>query len=215
MGQTFEHLIERIQTEAIDKADAEAERLVDRATRTAAEIVREAEDKAAAIVRTAKEESARYTEQSTRTLEQAARNLLMSIGEGVQTILDDLVEGAVDEAMDIGLLRELIGKTVDGYLASGGKEGRIEVLLNEDDRAALTQFFSDRYQEMVEHDLEIKVDANIYKGFRVSYGDERVYHDFTIDAIAEALVTFLRPHLSEVVERAAKDQSADDEGGAG
>ena len=69
-------------------------------------------------------EAEAYREQSMRSLEQAARNLLMSIGEGVQHILTDLVEGAVEEAMDIEVLRELICKAVDAYLAQDGRENR-------------------------------------------------------------------------------------------
>ena len=108
MAQTFEHLIERIQTEAIDKADAEAEQLVAQARQQAAHILREAQAAAANLTATAEHQAATYTEQSTRTLEQAARNLLMSVGDGVQAILNDLVRGAVAEALEINTLRELI-----------------------------------------------------------------------------------------------------------
>jgi hypothetical protein len=127
----------------------------------------------------------------------------MSIGDGVQQILNDLVEGAVDEAMDIGLLRELICKAVDAYLAHEGRENRIHILLSHEDREQLVRYFQGRYQDMIQHDLELAVDEAVYKGFRVSYGQEHVYHDFTRSSIAQALVQYLRPHLSEIVERAA------------
>jgi V/A-type H+-transporting ATPase subunit E len=55
--------------------------------------------------------------------------------------------------------------------------------------------------------LELHVDNEILKGFKVSFADDHVYLDFTQEAIAEALTTFLRPKLAEIVGRVAKGEA--------
>ena len=47
----------------------------------------------------------------------------------------------------------------------------------------------------------------IFKGFKVSFVDDHVYHDFTKEAIAESLTNFLRPQLAEIVHRVAQEES--------
>ena len=203
MDEELDFLLKRIREEGVDQAEAESHDILAKAREQADTILREAEEKAAARLTEAETQAAEYSDRSRRTLEQAGRNLLMSIGDGVHDILTDLVQNAVDEALDIGTLRELITRAVDAYIEQGGRENRLQVLLSEKDRERLLQFFQDRYQGAVNHDIELAVDNDLYGGFRISYGDDRVFHDFSKEAIASALANYLRPHLSEIVERAA------------
>jgi V/A-type H+-transporting ATPase subunit E len=57
------------------------------------------------------------------------------------------------------------------------------------------------------HGLELHVDNEILKGFRVSFADDHAYLDFTNEAIADSLTAFLRPKLAEIVSRVAKETS--------
>ena len=43
--------------------------------------------------------------------------------------------------------------------------------------------------------------------------NSHVYHDFTKEAIAESLVSFLRPQLAEIVHRVARKESQTDKNG--
>ena len=47
-------------------------------------------------------------------------------------------------------------------------------------------------------------DKGIFKGFRVGRKGGQVFHDFTQEAIADSLATFLRPELGEIVKQAAR-----------
>ena len=63
-----------------------------------------------------------------------------------------------------------------------------------------------RFREKLGGSIEILPDAAIDKGFRVSFIEQHAHHEFTREAIAEALSRFLRPHLSQIVQRVAGEE---------
>lgn len=211
MAEELQHLMERIQTEAVDQADEKAKQIVSQAKQQAAATVREAEEKAKQIVKQAEQDARVYMERSEKTLEQSARDLLITVGQGVENVLADLVGEAVDEALRPEVLEQMLVHIVEAY-AAGGEE-RIEVLVGEPDRERIIQFFKERYREKMEQGLEVRADHEVLKGFRVGLSGGRVYLDFTDAAIAEALTHFLRPHLAEIVSRVARGETNGNGGG--
>ncbi|OGV41289.1 MAG: hypothetical protein A2X46_01855 [Lentisphaerae bacterium GWF2_57_35] len=208
MAEELQHLIERIQKEAVDTGEKQAATLVSQAKEKAAAIVKDAEDKARAFLQKAERDAEAFTERSTKTLSQAARDLLITVGEGVSNILSELVANSVDKALDAQVLQKMLVKMVESYAAKGGSETRLEVLISPEDQKQLADFFNEQYNQKLKNGVEIRTDKNIIKGFRVGFANGQVYHDFTKDAIAEALSNFLRPQLAEIVHRAAKEDQA-------
>jgi len=145
-----------------------------------------------------------YTQRSTATLEQAARDVLITVGEGIENIIADIAAESVDQALKIEVLEQMMVKMAQSCAEKQG-ETRIELLISEKDQKNLVKFFSDKYREKMVHGIELHVDNEILKGFKVSFSDESVYLDFTSEAIADALTAFLRPKLAEIVGRVAKE----------
>ncbi|WP_051694111.1 hypothetical protein [Desulfohalovibrio reitneri] len=202
MSQDLQHLIERIHAEGVAKAEAEAEEIVAGARKKAARIVREAEDKARDIKERAEEESKIFEERSRRTLEQAARDLLISVGRGVEHIMDGLVAEAVTRAMDDDTVRDMLRNLTERCALGQGQD--IAVLVSPEEEKELISFFADMYRDKMRQGIELHTDQDILKGFRVSFKNDSVYLDFTDEAVAEALSAFLRPHLAEIVSHAAQ-----------
>ncbi len=208
MSEDLQHLIERIQTEAIGEAEAKAARIVAQAKEKAAAIVREAEANAKEILAKAERESQVFVERSRKTLEQAARDLLITVGQGVENILENIVDESVDQAMDTSFLKDILLRIAQAYVERGGSENRIQILIGEKDQQEIIRFFADKYRQHLVQGVEIHTDTGIFKGFRVAISDRHVVHEFTKKAIAEALCAFLRPHLAEIVHRAAEGKAA-------
>ena len=80
MAEDLQALMERIQKDAVEKAELAAADIISKAKDKAAEIVRAAEDEAKAKLENADKEAQAFTERSERTLEQSARDLLLSVG---------------------------------------------------------------------------------------------------------------------------------------
>ena len=212
MAIELQHLIDRINQEAVEKGEQEANRIVARAREQAAALVREGEAAARAHLDKAEKDSEVFVERSTRTLEQAARDLLISVGQAVENIIADIVSDATDEALDPDTLKRMMVKMAQAYAERNGTESRIEVLVGKEDQSELVRFFARQYRHRLVRGLNIRADAGVRRGFRVILDNDRVHHDFTRPAIAEALGNFLRPHLAEIVFRAARAASSSEPG---
>ncbi len=208
MAEELQHLIERIRKDGVENAEREAEKIISGAREKAANIVREAEEKAREIVEKGKKDAQVHAEAGERTLEQAARDLIITVGAGVEEILNDLAVKSVGEALEISFLRDILGRIIDRYFEQGASESRIEVLASESDQKQLIEFFRSRYQSRLGESLTLLPDHEVVSGFRIRADGDRVTHEFTQDAIADALGAFLRPHLSEIVHRAARNEGS-------
>mgnify|MGYP000635279038 FL=1 len=208
MSEDLQHLIERIQKEAIGEAEAKSAKIVSQAKEKAAALVRDAEARAREIVAKAEQDSQVFVERSRKTLEQAARDLLITVGQGVENILEDIVGESVDQALDTQFLKDMLLRIAQAYVERGGAENRIQILIGEKDQQEIVRFFAEQYRQHLVQGVEIHTDTGIFKGFRVAISDRHVVHEFTKKAIAEALCAFLRPHLAEIVHRAAEGKPA-------
>ncbi len=205
MAQELQHLIDRIQSEAVARAEKESDDIVSKAREQAESLVKDADREAEAILAKARQDARQYTDRSIRTLEQVSRDLLITVGKGVQEIFDGLVRESVKEAMDIEVVKKMLTSMAEAYLTRSGKDRRIAILVNPDDEKALMDFYAGRYREKLGDTVEIHSNGSVTGGFRVSLIDEHAQHDFSTEAIAEAMSRFLRPHLSEIVLRVARE----------
>jgi V/A-type H+-transporting ATPase subunit E len=203
MAEELQPLLEQIRKEGVEKAQKEAAELLAQAKEKAAQVVREAETKAKELVVKAEADAEIYTQRSTATLEQAARDLLITVGQGIEHIISELVAESTKEALKIEVLEQMMVKMAEACAASHG-ETRIELMISEADQKQLVKFFVDKYREKMIRGIELHTDKEILKGFKVSFADDHVYLDFTQEAIAESLTAFLRPQLAEIVGRVAK-----------
>ncbi len=206
MAAELQPLLEQIRKEGVEKAEAQAAEILAQAKTKAAQIVRDAESKAKELVSRAQADAEVYTERSTATLEQAARDLLITVGQGIENIIADIIAESVDSALKIEVLEQMMIKMAQSCAENRG-ETRIELLIGQKDQDDLVKFFAQKYREKMVHGIELHVDNEILKGFRVSFADDHVYLDFTSEAIADALTAFLRPKLAEIVSRVAKEPS--------
>ena len=206
MAAELQPLLEQIRKEGVEKAEAQAAEILAQAKAKAAQTVREAEAKAKELVAKAQVDAVVYTERSTATLEQSARDLLITVGQGIENIITDIIAESVDSALKIEVLEQMMIKMAQSCAERHG-ESRIELLISQKDQDDLIKFFVGKYREKMVHGIELHVDKEILKGFRVSFADDHVYLDFTNEAIAGALTAFLRPKLAEIVSRVAKEPS--------
>jgi len=206
MAEELQPLLEQIRKEGVEKAEAQAAEILAQARTQAAQAVREAEAKAKELVAKAQADAEVYTRRSTATLEQAARDLLITVGKGIENMISDIIAESVDSALKVEVLEQMMVKMAQSCAERQG-ETRIELLIGEQDQRDLVKFFAQKYREKMIHGIELHVDNEILKGFRVSFADDHVYLDFTRDAIAGALTAFLRPKLAAIVSRVANESA--------
>lgn len=200
MAEELKHLIEQIQKEGVEKAEQQAETIISQAKEKAAKIVKEAEQKAHETLLKAKNESEAFAERSVKTLEQAARDLLITVGQGCEKVVTAVLGKEVDGALSGDLLQNMILRVIEQ-----NKGGSIELGVSEADKAALAAFCAAQAKQSGK-DIALNSDSEILSGFKVGFKDKNVYLDFTGEAVANALGSFLRPELSKTVSGIAREQ---------
>jgi len=204
MAEELQHLIDRIQREAIEKSEGEAGQIVSRAKTQAAALVKEAEAQAKAIVEKAQNDSQVFVERGQKTLQQAGRDLLITVGQGIEKILDEIVGNATNQALDPDTLKKIMLPLAQAYARDEGPRNRVALLVSEQDDKEIIAFFAEMYRQKLVGGVDIHADNDIFRGFKVRLVDQHIEHQFTNEAIAEALCNFLRPHMAEIVQRAAR-----------
>ncbi len=200
MAEELKHLIAQIQKEGVEKANEQADTIISQAKEKAAKIVAESEEKARQTLEKAKAESEAFAERSARTLEQAARDLLITIGQGCEKVVTETLGKEVDSALSGEFLQKLMAGVVEQSGGSG-----VVLSVGENDAAALTSFCTEQAKASGK-EIELVSDTEILSGFKVGFKDKSVYLDYTGEAVAEALAAFLRPELAKTVSAVAREQ---------
>ena len=133
-------------------------------------------------------------------------SIIITVGQGIENIISEIVAESTKDALNIDVLEQMLVNMAQSCAENQG-ETRIELLVSEADQKELVKFFAAKYSEKMGRGVELHVDNEILKGFKVSFADDHAYLDFTQEAIAEALTAFLRPKLAEIVGRVAQKAS--------
>jgi len=199
MAEELQHLIDKIKTEAVDKAEAEASRILAEAKAKAAQIVKEAEANAASKLEKADKDSQAYTERSEKTLTQAARDVVLAVSQGVEKSVLGVLALNVEKSLTPELMQKLLLTLAGGYT---GKQATVS--LSEEDSKKLASFITGEFQKKLGAGVTVQSDSGIFAGFRLSFENGKVSQEWTNEAIADALSAILRPALAKIVQKAIK-----------
>ncbi len=200
MAEEIKHLIDQIQKEGVEKAQSEADSIISLAKEKAAKVVAEAEAKANGILKKAQEESVAFAERSVKTLEQAARDLLITVGQGCEKVASSTLGLEIQTALTGDFLQTLIKNVIEQSNGAG-----LQISVSESDKASLTAFCAEQSRKSG-REIELVSDSEVLSGFKIAYKDQSVYLDYTGAAVAEALGAFLRPELAKIVSAIAREQ---------
>ncbi len=204
MADELQGLIERIQRDGVEKAAAAEAEIIARAKEQAAEIVKTAQTKSAAILKQAEKDAEVFTERSRKTLTQAARDVLIACGAGLNAILEETARQSVGQALTPETMQSMLARIVEAFAAQGLKAGNLTVLLNPEDQRRLAGLLASGLNNAMAQGVELRPNDRIAKGFRVAVRDGHVSHDFTEAALAESMCALLKPQLAEIVYRVAQ-----------
>lgn len=210
MTQELQHLLDAIQKDGVDKAEAEAQRIVSEAREQARQTLEQANAEAGAIREQAEKDADAFQERANHELEQAARNVIIALGRGIENLLRLTVADAVGEAMSPDTLKEILLRIAESYIAEQRQGQVLELFLSQEDERALAEFFTTKMREKLQRGVVVHPSFKIRKGFQVSLRDQQFYHDFTQEAVTDEMCHYLQPRLEKIVRRAIesdKEQS--------
>lgn len=208
MADEIQNLLEKIQKDGVDKARTEAEKILASAREQAIALVKDAEKSAQTMVKQAREEADVFEARGKKTLEQAARDIVISVGNAIERILKAVVAEKTGEALSAEALGKILEAAVRAYVEKGMIEGRLEILVGPEDVKKLGSHFMGQLRSRFRDNVEIRAERGVRGGFMASFKDGKLHHDFTTDAIADAICEGIRPQLAEIVKTAAKEMGA-------
>ncbi|MEE1277381.1 MAG: ATPase [Fibrobacteraceae bacterium] len=198
MAEDLQYLIDRIQKEAVEKAEAESAAIIAAAKAKAEEIIKNANAEAALALEKADKDAAVYAERSTRSLEQAARDVLISVGKSFDKMISDILALQVEKALSEDTLKSMLLSLVKDYSSD------ISVVFSENDKVKLQSFVLGEFQKALGQGVSVDSDKAIKYGFRVKLDGGNISHEFTAPAIAQAMSALVRPQIAEIVSNAAQ-----------
>lgn len=186
--EDLQGLLEKINRDGVEKADAEAKRIIGDARAKADAMVKEALATADRAKAESEKASAAYAERAAETIRQSARDIVIGVKDTVTALLENLLAKDVDKAL-------ADEKTAVGIVAEAIKDltGPGEIRCGEKLASALKSQITDLKS------FDITTDATLGTGFTVKTDGGRVEHTFTGETISSELAKRLRPDLAKLL----------------
>ncbi len=202
MELQVQELLERIKSEGIDSAKAEAGRIIAEAEAKAAALLEDAEKAASGSEEAARLRIQNMENASRVALAQASRDTLLALKESVQTFFDNLIVASTGEAFDANFVQKILPEILKEMAKN--LNGDFIVSVPEKVQASLDQALSVRMSKELSRGVEFKVFPGIDAGFRVSGKDSTIQYDFSAEAVAAIISARLNARLSEIVNESVK-----------
>ena len=186
--EELQSILEKINREGVEKAEAEAARIVDAAKKEAEALLRDAREAAAKEKAEAERESADSARRAEETIRQAARDIIISVRDSVTALLEKLLAKDVDLALS------------DDSTAAGLASEAVRELVGPGEISAGPKLVAALQAKLASNgDFTVVMDKDAGTGFRVRLDGGRVEHDFTGETIARELSKRLRPDLAKLL----------------
>ena len=198
MAEELQSLLDKINAEGVQKAEAEAARIIENAKKQAQEIRSEAEAQAAAAVKDAAEQAAALETRAEAAIKQAARDVLLQLQAELQNRIEKAVAGAAEEALTPQFMTELIRSMAAAFAADPAAD--VTVLTAAKDAAVLEGTLKAALAASFKQQPKVLASAGVKGGMEVSFQDGKLYFDFTSDAITELVAAYIGPRLGAMLK---------------
>lgn len=198
MSEDIQSLLDRINAEGVEKAEAEKARILAEAKAEAAKILADAKAQAEALVKEGAEKASVSENRAKEAIKQAARDIVIALKSDLLSKLSAAVKECTSAALTPDLMGNIILEMAKGY-AKNADADEIRLLLPakeaENAEGILKQaFLADLKEKCV---LNFTEDFN--SGLQISFKENDVFFDFSDEALAEVLCKFAGPKLAEVI----------------
>lgn len=195
MTHDLQQLLDKIQRDGVDKAQAESDRILEQANAQAQALLDRAKMEATGIIARAHQEAEAFERRAEETIRQSARDTVLTVERAVTTLLTNLLAKDVRTALSSGdLAARLAVEAVRAYLS----EARSVELSA---AAPLADALRAKLSAEAVQGVTVVTDEATGEGFRVRLANGRIEHAFTGAAVTEALARLLRPRLAALMKQ--------------
>ncbi len=200
----LDELLKRLQTEGVEQAKLEADKIINAAKLEAASITQEAEKKSQELHSHVQNQLNNKRESDQKRLKLAARDLTLKLNEDLRLKFSQFLEKNCNQTLDPALLKLAIKEIA----SSIGKESKISVYITEQEQGKLTEQLLGSFAQEIKQEIELKDKAGIASGFEISIEGESRYFEFTPEAISAEIVNLLGKGLSDLFQPFADEEES-------
>ena len=187
--EDLQSLLEKINRDGVEKADAEAKKIIENAQAKADALVKDALAKSAQAKAEAEKDAKAYADRAAETIRQSARDITIGVKDSITALLENLLAKDIDRTLGdektaVSIVAEAIKDlTGPGEIRCGAK---LAATLNS--------------QLATRNSFTVITDESLGPGFTVKTDGGRVEHDFTAETISAELAKRLRPDLAKLLK---------------
>ena len=185
--EDLQGLLEKINRDGVEKAEAEAKRIIDDAHAKADALIKDALAKAAQTKADSEKDAKAYTDRAAETIRQSARDIVIGVKDSVTALLENLLAKDVEKTLGDSAA-QIAADAIKGLTGSG------EIACGPKLAAAL------KAQLAANGNIKVTTDEALGAGFTVKTDGGRVEHDFTPETISAELAKRLRPDLAALLK---------------
>ncbi|HNQ49933.1 MAG TPA: V-type ATP synthase subunit E family protein [Candidatus Omnitrophota bacterium] len=198
MADQIKELLDKIQAEGVQAAQDKA-REIEKESRAKADwIVQKADAQAKKILEDAKEASDRMQASGQAALQQAARDVILSLKKEIFAMLERLIAAQVSAALTPEALSAIISSLVRAY--ADKSDSAVIVYLKEQDKKTLEGHFLKELQDQSRKGVELRSQDGISAGFVISFDNGKSQFDFTDREMAVYLASLLKPSIAQLLD---------------
>lgn len=209
MTEQLQSLLLRLQQDGVDKGQQQASEIVRAAQAEAAHLLEVAKEEARKTAAAAASEAERLVSRAKASLQQAARDVVLSVGQSIELAVRKLAAERATAALDGPAVLALLQRLMDAFVQHGRVSGAIDVVVGPEQKKLVTDAALATLREKLEHGLTLHVQPGVGAGFQVRMGKGGVTHDFTAKAAAEAIAELVTPEIASIVLGVALGADAD------
>ena len=199
MADELQALFDRIDKEAIRKAEADKAKILADAKAEAERIVAQANEEAAQAKAAAAAEAETMRKKSEEALRQAGREILLEVRGEFERRVAGAVASLLKATLKPEALAGILATVCGNYLAKNGSTDDISALVPAEQLAVL----EDAVKAQLAAELKAKVSLAPSKalsgGFQLKFNGADVVYDFSDAALAEAIAAHLSPALGALI----------------
>ena len=196
MADDLQALLNKINEEGLKKAEQTKADIIAQAQAEAKGIIQKAQEEADDCRAKAQADSQILVQKGEEALRQAARDMMLSLRQQLQSRVRTAVLQLMDATLDAQQMPGIIAQIVESYLQKDGNEDNLELLVNKSQLDALSAAVKAKLADNLKNQCEFSPAPTVTNGFKLAFKDNDVLYDFTDQALADAVASYVGPRIA-------------------
>ena len=201
MENKLQELTQKLYNEGVEKANAEAEKILAEAKSEAEKVKQNAEKEAAKIISAAEQKSTEIKKNVDAELNLASKQTIRTVK---QQVTDMIVSKVIDEPVkkafdDVPFIKEIIKTVVNNWDSQKNETIDLSVLLPDKLEKELSDFLKSKSGKELNANLELSYSDSMKGGFKVGPADGSYKISFSEEDFENFFKSYLRPKTIEML----------------